>query len=333
MALETTAGAQPAYRKIRRLTIAVLIVVALYSAGWFFVASKIETYLKGFLGGAGPVDIECPGLSTGGFPFLIGFTCDKTELGNPANGNVLAAGALRVAARIYSPGSAVVELDGPANISLADGSALTARWSSMRSSVSVGLSSLKTFSASGENVALDYKNANLFSALLAKASHGEVHLRGNGNDLEAAVLARGFELGMEGVAQPLLPLLSTSAQLTVEGKAELLEGKPLVGKAMKGQLTSFRIEMPDGLYGEMSGPYEIDDEGFISGEFKTRFEKIDLWQQHLLDLFPKAEGTVSGLAALLKGLAKGGQDVTVNLVVRKGTITLSMVPLWRIPPI
>ncbi|RYE50638.1 MAG: hypothetical protein EOP21_03360, partial [Hyphomicrobiales bacterium] len=46
MALQTTADAPPASRKIRRLGIAVVIVVALYSAGWFFVASKIETYLE-----------------------------------------------------------------------------------------------------------------------------------------------------------------------------------------------------------------------------------------------------------------------------------------------
>ena len=78
------------------------------------------------------------------------------------------------------------------------------------------------------------------------------------------------------------------------------------------------------------------DSGVLSEtpySFKTRFEKIDLWQQHLLKLFPDAEGTISGLAALLKGLAKGGEDVTVNLVVTKGTLSLSMMPLARIPPI
>ena len=124
MALETTGGA-PASRKIRRLGIAVVIVVALYSAGWFFVASKFEDFISTHLGGAGPVDMDCPGLATSGFPFLIGFTCDRTEIGDRTTGNSLTAGALRAAARIYSPGSAVVELDGPANVSLSDGSALT----------------------------------------------------------------------------------------------------------------------------------------------------------------------------------------------------------------
>lgn len=333
MALETTpgttSGARSASRKIRWLGIAVAIVVALYSAGWFFVASKFETFLKDQLDGAGPADIKCPGLATSGFPFLIGFTCDKTEIVD--GGNSLTAGAFRAAARIYSPGSAVVEVDGPANVSLADGSSVTAEWKSMRSSFSVGFTRLKTFSAVGEDVNLNYLGDALYNAITAKASHGEFHIRGNGNDLEAAVLARNFELGAEG-ADPILPVLSTSLQITFADRIGVLEGQRLAAKPVRGDLTSFKIEMPDGLYGELSGPYEIDSEGYISGEFKTHLEKLDLWEKHLLKLFPDGESTISGMTALLRGLAKDDK-VTVNLMVDKGTITLSMVPIGHIPPL
>ena len=331
MALETTAGtpsgATSASRKIRWLGIAVAIVVALYSAGWFFVASKFEDFLQSHLNGTGPV-IQCPGLTTSGFPFLIGFTCDKTDIVD--GGSSLTTGAVRAAARIYSPGSAVVEVDGPAKLSLSDGSSIAAAWKSMRSSLSVGFSGLKTFSAVGEDIAFDYLSDALYSAIVAKASHGEFHLRGNGNNLETAVLARDFKIGVEG-ADPILPVLSTSLQITFDGKAGLLEGRPLLAKPVKGDLTSFKIEMPDGLYGELSGPYEIDDEGYVSGEFKTHLEKLDLWEKHLLKLFPDADSTISGMAALLRGLAKDDK-VTVNLVIDKGTITLSMVPIGHIPP-
>ena len=329
MALQTTAGATSASRKIRRLGIAVAIMVVLYSAGWFFVASKFEGFLKSNLDGAGPVDVRCPGLATSGFPFLIGFTCDKTEIAD--GGNALTAGAIRLAARIYSPGSAVVELDGPANVSLSDGSALTAEWKTMRSSFSVGFSELKTFSAVGDDLNVNLMSTALYNAILATASHGEFHVRGNGDDLEAALLARDFNIGADG-AESILPTLSTSLQITFDGKAGLLEGLPLLTKAVKGELTSFRIEMPDGLYGELSGPYEVDNDGYISGTFKTRLEKLDLWEKHLLKLFPDAQRTISGMAALLRGLAKDDK-VTVNLVVEKGTITMSMVPLGHIPPI
>lgn len=332
MALETTGAASSASRKIRRLGIAVLVIAALYSAGWFFVASKFEDFLKGNIAAGGEVDIACPGLATSGFPFLIGFSCDSTRIADGLTGNSLAAGALRVAARIYSPGSAVVELDGPAHVSLSDGSALTAQWKTMRSSFSVGLGRLKTFSASGEDLSLNYLSAALYSAIVAKAQHGELHLRGNDNDLEAAFLARGFEFGSEG-SDPVLPALSTSLEVTADGKAGLLEGKPMLTRAMKGHITSFKIEAPDGVFGELKGPYSIDEEGYVSGEFETHLEKLGLWEKNLLRLFPEAESTISSMAALLKGLAKGDDTVTVNLVVDKGTITLSMVPIGHIPPI
>jgi hypothetical protein len=331
MALASSDGASSASRKIRRLGIAVVIVAALYSAGWFFVASKFEDFLKTQLSGRGPVDIECPGLSTSGFPFLIGFTCASTGIADPATGDRLAAGAFRAAARIYSPGAAVVELDGPAHLSLSDGTAITADWKALRSSFSVGISRLKTLSSFGDGLSFDLMNAALYQPILARASHGEFHVRGKDDDLEAAVLVRDLVVNAEGQA-PVLPMLSTSLQLLVDGKAGLLEGKPLVSKAMKGQVESFKIEAPGGLFGTLDGPFEIDDEGYLSGTFKTRFEKIGLWEQTLLKIFPDASGTISGMAALLKGLAKGGEDVTVNLVVDKGTITLSMVPIGFIPP-
>ena len=144
------------------------------------------------------------------------------------------------------------------------------------------------------------------------------------------MLTRDFELGAEG-ADPILSKLSSSLQITFADRAAALEGRRLAFKPVRGELVSYRIEMPDGLYGEMSGPYDVDDEGYISGQFKTHLEKLDLWESHLAKLFPDAKSTISGMAALLKGLAKDDK-VTVNLVVDKGTITLSMVPIGKIPP-
>ena len=42
-------------------------------------------FLKDQLDSAGPAGIKCPGLATSGFPFLIGFTCDKTEVVDGGN--------------------------------------------------------------------------------------------------------------------------------------------------------------------------------------------------------------------------------------------------------
>jgi hypothetical protein len=331
MALEPPAGPSTASRNIRRLAIAVIIVVALYAAGWFFVASKIETFISGVIARPGPVALTCDNLKRAGTPFRIGFDCTQTSIKDNATGSLVSAGAIRAVANIFNPGSALVELDGPLNASLLNGGVVTANWSLLRSGFSAGFSGLKTLSVTGEAITTDYFDYGLFEPLLAKASHGELHVRANGADLETAMLARDLSLSTKSGAE-ILPVLSTSLMLTMKDKADVLEGRRLNLKSSQGELTSFRIEMADGLYGELSGPYEIDADGYISGKFRTELEKLDLWESRLGTLFPDARSTISGMAVLLRGLSKDGK-VSVNLVVDRGRITLSMIPLGKIPPL
>ena len=334
MAISATAAPSPAGRKIRWLGIAVAVVVALYSAGWFYVASKFETFLGQFLNQTTPgdVSVKCGKLSTGGFPFLIGFTCDKTAIDDQSTGNRVTAGPFRAVARIYYPGAGIVELEGPANFNLSDGSAIAAQWKMLRSSFHANLSGLNELSLEGDLPSFKVDSPNFYSPFDLKMKEGEFHTRQNNGDLDLAAIANDFEWVDDG-GHAILPKLSTSFDLTLFGKAALLEGKPLASKAMKGELRAFKIETPDGLYGEMSGPFTIDEDGYLSGTFRTKFEKIDLWDQKLRTIFPEAGDTISGLAVLLKGLAKDGDKVTVKLRVDQGNISLSFLPLGKIPPI
>ena len=334
MAIQTIATPSNAGRKIRWLGIAVAVIVALYSAGWFFVASKFETFLGQFVNQASPgnVSVTCGKLATGGFPFLIGFTCDTTEIYNQSSGDKVTAGALRAAARIYYPGTGIVELQGPADIALDDGSELEATWQKLRSSFHASFTGLSELSLEGDVPAIRINAATFGLPFDLKAREAELHARQNNGDLDLAVIANDFEwLDQSGNA--LLPKLSTSADLMLVGKAAVLQGQPVITRPMKGTLRALKIETPDGLYGEMSGRFNIDEKGYINGTFKTTFEKVDLWDQKLRAIFPDAGDTISGLAALLNGLSKGKDRVTVKLKVDKGRISLSFLPLGRIPPI
>ena len=119
----------------------------------------------------------------------------------------------------------------------------------------------------------------------------------------------------------------------MDGKGHMLEGADFGAKAMTGTLTSFKLEGPGGLYGEMSGPFTVNDEGYISGTFTTRLEKLALWETTLRGVFPDAGDTISAVTTLLQGLAKGKDDVTVKLRVDDGAISLSFLPLGHIPPL
>jgi hypothetical protein len=334
MAAIDIAGPSSASRKIRRLGIGVAVVVALYSAGWYYVASKFEAYLDNVInhGGPGSLNVQCDKLSTGGFPFLIGFSCGKTVVGSAGDGNVLTAGAFSAAARIYNPGTAVVELGGPANASLEDGSSISGKWQKLRASFRANLSGLSTLSTEGKSLTFELTSPQLIEALTFAASDGQLHLRNNDGNLDGALMARDFQL-TDGSGVALLPTISTSAELTLIDKGKMLEGVPLGSKKLKGKLTSFKIEGPNGLFGEMSGPFKINEEGYLSGTFKTRLEKLDLWENTLRAIFPEAGDTISGVAIMLRGLAKGGDEVTVKLKVDDGNISLSFLPLGHIPPI
>lgn len=334
MAATDTAGPSPASRKIRRLGIVVVVVVALYSAGWFYVASKIESFLAGAFNqnASGSLNVQCDKLTTSGFPFLIGFSCDRTVVGDIRTGNLISAGAFSATARIYNPGTAVVELKGPADILLEDGASIQASWNLLHASFRANLSGLSTLSSEGKELKFQLNSPALADSLNFTAQSGQLHMRGNSGDLDVAASADDFLL-TDSANSELLPKLSTSIELTLAEKGNVLEGARLDPRGMAGKLTSFKIATPDGIYGEMSGPFTIDMDGYVSGTFKTKFEKIDLWEQRLRAIFPDAGDTVSALSALLKGLAKGKDEVTVKIRVNHGDISLSFVPLGKIPPI
>lgn len=334
MAANDIAGPSPVSRKIRWLGIAVVVVAGLYSAGWFYVASKIETFLGGVVNQTGPgaLNVVCDTLSTSGFPFHIGFSCGRTVVGDQNSGNTVSAGALTAAARIYNPGTAVVELKGPADVALEDGGSIQANWEQLRASFRANFSGLSTFSSEGKALTVKLNSPVLADTLLFSAKDSQLHLRNNSGDLDVAASAADFSLA-DSTNAPPLPVLSSSVEFTLADRGTALEGAVFGSKAMKGTLTSFKIETPDGLYGEMSGTFTIDDEGYLSGTFKARLEKLDLWEQTLRGIFPDAGDTISGVATLLKGLAKGKDEVTVNLEVNDGAISLSFLPIGHIPPI
>lgn len=334
MAASTTATPSPAGRKIRRLGIAVVIVVALYSAGWFYLASKFEAFAGQFLNRESPggAIVQCDKLSTGGFPFLIGFTCDRSGIDDASSGNKVTAGAFRAAARIYNPGAAIIELEGPADFTLSDGSTISAEWKRLRSSLHASFSGLSSLSLEADAASARVNSVALYQPIDVAAEQGELHLRERNGDLDLAARVQDFGLSDQS-GTVIVPKLSASADLTLIGKGPLLEGRPLLARPVTGELRAFKIETPDGLYGEMSGPFTIDEEGYLDGTFRTTFEKIELWDQKLRGIFPDAGDTISALAALLKGLAKGEDKVTVTIEVDKGRITLSMLPLGHIPPL
>ncbi len=334
MASNNQAIASPTGRKVRWLAGAITLVIAFYCAGWFYAAHRLDGFVNTILTQGFNTDLraDCQGMAVGGFPFLIGVSCDQTSLFDDAQGIRGSFGALRSAARIYMPGTAIVEIDGPADIQTAAGIGISGDWKALRASVSANLGGVQRASLEGRDLAAKLVSAVSFQAFDLDIGHFELHFRANGNDLETAFITEVVRFAQEGVS-PTLPKFSASVDLSLLAKGQILAGLPYGSKKAVGQLRALKVDMGRGIYGELSGPFTIDEEGWISGEMTLTLENLDLWEKTLVSTFPDAAPTLSSIAELLRGLSRGKARTSVKLSVVRGTILLSLLPIGQIPQI
>ncbi len=331
-------------RKIRRLGIGVLLFILLYSGLWFFAANRIESRLATYLtqGNTGST-AECADMDIRGFPFRIGLFCDTVRLDDTARGASATFGALRSAAQVYRPGHAVIELDGPAEVRFSPGISFSADWDLLHASLLATLSGLDRTSLTYDKLtgtavvpAIEEDAIPGDTHRLAfTADHGEVHLRQNGDDLDAAASIDGFDTKIDG-GPSLLPPVNGSADLTLVGSAALMNAgglKPGALHGAKGEMRNLTLDLGNGMVTTASGPFSINDQGLISGEFSVTMQNIEGWRQNLVKVFTDEDGTamINNIANMLTALADGKNEATVKLNVRDGVAFLAFFPIGELP--
>lgn len=322
----------------------IVLFILLYSGLWFFAANRIESRLATYLthGNSGRT-AECTNMDIRGFPFRIGLFCDMVRLDDTARGASATLGALRSAAQVYRPGHAVVELDGPAEIRFSPGISLSADWDLLHASLQATLSGL-------DRTSLTYDKLTGTAVLPAieedampgdthrlafTAEHGEVHLRQNGDDLDAAASIDGFDTKIDG-GPSLLPPMSASTDLTLVGRAPLMNAGSLKPGALhdsKGEMRNLTLDLGNGMITTASGPFSVNDQGLISGEFSVTMKNIEGWRQNLVKIFTDKDGTamINNIANMLTALADGKNEATVKLNVREGVAFLAFFPIGVLP--
>ncbi|WP_438751989.1 DUF2125 domain-containing protein [Pararhizobium sp. O133] len=331
-------------RKIRRLGIGILLFILLYTGLWFFAANRIESRLATYLSqGSAARTVECTDMDIRGFPFRIGLFCDKVRVDDTARGASATFGALRSAAQVYRPGHAVIELDGPAEVRFSPGISFSADWDLLHASLQATLSGFDRTSLTYDTLAgtavLPALEEDAIPGdthrLAFTADHGELHLRQNGDDLDAAASIDGFDTKIDG-GPSLLPALNASADLTFVGRAALMNAGGLQPGALhgaKGEMRALTLDLGNGMVTTASGPFSVDDQGLISGEFSVTMKNIEGWRQNLIKAFTDKDGTamINNIANMLTALADGKNEATVKLNVRDGVAFLAFFPIGVLP--
>jgi hypothetical protein len=324
-------------RKLWLLASLVVLVVALYTAGWFYVASLLKENTLALLGGQREkgIAIDCVDAEYRGYPFRIGLFCSKVELDDHANGISGSFGQLRSAAQVYDPNHIVWELESPAEVRTSHGLSVSTTWESLQSSLATKLKGIERGSIVIENGKTSILSAASGQAFDIRADHSEVHLRQNGTDLDAAIELQNTSTTAPGLPQ-LLPAMNASIDVMLENRAGILDGSDRNGVALedtKGELRQFKADLGDGQVLTLSGPFSFDDRGRLSGKLKLRVEEIAAWQSSLSAAFPDLASTIETAANMLSALG-GGASASIDLTVRRGKVFAGgLIPIGEIPPI
>jgi hypothetical protein len=335
MTVTAVANRSPIARKFLWLTAGVVLVGGLYSAGWFLAADQIEKRLTAYLTERQATGLggECTDMEVRGFPFRIGLFCNEVRLDDTRRGASASFGALRSAAQVYQPGRAVIELDGPAEIRVSPGVTVSADWTLLHASLAATFSGIDRTSLAYDNLTGTARSPLTGKGLGFGASHGEIHLRQNADDLDAALSIDKLDLRPDQEPS-IAPPADIAMDLTVAGKAEWLQAgafSPQMLRGASGELRQLTLDAGSGMTAKLSGPFSVNDQGLISGEFSLTITNIDSWRENLVKIAPEETDLVNNIANMLNALAGGRNEATVKLNVRDGTAFLAFIPVGVLP--
>ncbi|MEO0543517.1 MAG: DUF2125 domain-containing protein [Pseudomonadota bacterium] len=311
---------KPAYnsaRRIKWLAFAVLLVIALYSGGWYFAADRIGGFVDERIDtlAAEGVKIDCPDREVRGFPFRIGLFCSDLDVDAPTEAFALDAGAFRSAAQVYDPTRAVIEVDAPVAINVA-GEAVRLNYAVGQAVVAVrapGRRSLSIELQDGVGAASDVTAE--WERLTAFSREAE-------NNLELAIQAVGLTTDAAD-----LPVLNIDAYALIAEAS--YETTSLRGKT--GMLRRFAVRLTDDRGLLANGPFSVSEVGLVDADISVRVIDVPGIVSELEVISPALSAAIGGFLQLQPLGGDNGDEVAFDISVRDGQASIGFIPLGAIP--
>lgn len=334
MASSSRTDASGVTRKLIRLAVAVIVVLVLYTGGWFYAASWVKTTLDRQLAASGQAlySASCSNLDVRGFPFRIGLFCDSVAFDDRARGLSATFGALRSAAQVYRPGHAVLELDGPAQVRITPDLVFDADWDLLRASATAWTDGLNRASVAYDGLKGRLNVPSESISVGVAATHGEKHIRQSGEALDVAASLDALSLDL---GDRVLPPLDVAVDMTIAGAARWIstEGPPADAPlGASAELRRLSLDLGDGKVMALSGPLKVGDDGTLSGTLDLDIAGITVWRDRISEAFPEIAETATRVAQAIEGLSKGNDRAVVKLKIEGGTVYLGLFPIAFIPP-
>lgn len=330
-------------RRMRRLPLWILLLVAVLAAGWTVVwttargriLEEIDRQLLR-LADRG-VAIVCADRVIGGFPFRMELSCTAPGVTLARDGVTASAAGLRVVAQVWDPRLVLVEIDGPGLSGDGRGGTIAATWRSLRMSLRLDGDGPQRLSIAAEGPDLTARPAGRPPIHYA-ASHLEAHGRRaeNGHDLDLALSTAAASLTIaDKRVGPASADLSATA--TLNGLLPPDPAAPVAAFAERGG----RIEPVEltfavgGVTVAGQGRLTLDPAGELDGMVTLVARGLEsLATGGARDLGPELTTVLGGFALLGKPSndpARPGRRL--EMIVDHGSVRIGRVTLGRIPPI
>ncbi|OQP85235.1 hypothetical protein BTR14_16485 [Rhizobium rhizosphaerae] len=316
-----------------RGVIATLILIALvYSGLWYLAAHQMETRLATLLS-SDRLGVGCRDMTVGGYPLRLTVACSMVTVDNRERGTSASLGAIDARAPVYNPGRIDATLSGPAEFRMAPDLVASSRWTAADLSLRTGLSGISnaTLSATGLQGSIT-ASAGITPSLHFTLAEGASTVTRDGTVLTSAMQLKGLALLTPEDTAILPPFDATlNASLTAQEPIQLGRGSRLPLRGSQGQLDGLTVDFGNGLTGKASGPFNIDEEGLLSGEFDLSIDNVDGWRDAVIAAFPQTRSMARNVAGMLRALSGNRDQAHVKLNVRKGTAFLAFIPVGVLP--
>ncbi|TGV10186.1 DUF2125 domain-containing protein [Mesorhizobium sp. M8A.F.Ca.ET.173.01.1.1] len=319
-------------RRLWWLAAFILVLFAIYSAGWFYLANRVRSEADKAVATLNKSGIQagCANLEVSGYPLSFAVSCDNLAYEDDAKNIAASAGSFNAIAQIVQPLSPVANLRGPLRTSVPGMMPLWIDWDNLQANVKLWYPLPRRIVLQAEGLsgqtdpADDTDPVELFSA--GKASG---QLQPNGADLDYVGSFGDLEIDPDAIGGRVLPALDASGDVTLKN------GVALVGtqvKSLRGQRIEIRnLDLSSGTGRvTVSGPLSVDAEGLVDADLMIRIKDPKAVASILAGAVPEQKNAIEqgfGALALL------GSEPSMPLKVVKGKASLGFIPLGKIKPV
>lgn len=330
----TSSDARPSKPRRWLLWLAALVLVlfAIYSGGWFYLADRLKSEADQAVARLGSKGIAagCANLTVSGYPMSFTVSCDNIAYEDDTRKVAASTGSFNAVAGITGPLSPVADLRGPLRTMAPGMPPLFINWDQLHANAKVWWPLPKSISlqAEGLNAETDPQDES-DPVQLFSAGEAAGELQPVAQDVKYIGGFGDLEINADAIGGRALPPLDGSGEVTLKNGVALIAAPP---KSLRGQSIDIaKLDLSSGSARiTVSGPVSVDAEGLIDANLTIKLKDPKAVALILGGAIPEHKSEIEqGFAAI----AMLGKEPSMPLRIVKGKASLGFIPLGKIKPV